>query len=282
MIVLIQQYPCLEWGSRHSVDSLSHSWSIGSQSRRRLWERCVGNLHPTCAAGALSSPLFQTVPQSVPQPVPTSAPSQAPPAQTSWPRGTYSLPKASSGCPSGFSSGCVFQDNEDSNNANSFGNTHLVDGSFGRDIRICYCTRRSSSGSGSWPRGQYCIAKKGSCPSGFRSGSLFWDDEDSGNANSVTGVVPDGSYNGDTRIEYCCRNDGSRSSAIRLPTSNSFILYQYRSRGCQRVAGMNSREISISFDDEDSGNINSCSGSHPYNTGCSGRNHHLYLCHYSS
>ena len=276
-LFLLQQYPCIEWGSRRSVDSLSHSWRLGSQPRRKLWEICEGSLHPTCAAEALSSPLFAAATIAPPVSAATTAP-----ASLSWPRGTYSLPKAASGCPSRFSSGCVYQDNEDSNNANRFSNAHLIDGAFGRNIRMCYCTRQSSSGSTTWPRGQYCIAKKGSCPSGFRTGELYWDDEDSGNINSKSGVVPDGSYGRNTRIQYCCRSDGSRSNAIRLPTSNPFILYQHESRGCQSVAGMNSREISIRFDDEDSHNANSCSGYRPYDPGCPGRNHLLYLCYYSS
>jgi hypothetical protein len=267
--------PCFRWGTRHSVDSLSHTWNLGRQSRRKLWQICAGNLHPTCAAGALTSPLFASPPLS------TQAPTTSTTA-TAWPRGTYSLPKAASGCSPGFSSGCVFQDNEDSGNENRFSNTQYLSGQFNRNIRMCYCTRTSSRGSTSWPRGRYCIAKKGSCPRGFRTGELYWDDEDSGNINAITGVVPDGIYNRDTRIRYCCRGDGSSSTAMRLPTSNPFVLYQFQSRGCQRVAGMRYHEISITFDDEDNRNANSCSGSRPYDPGCPGRNHHLYLCYYTS
>ena len=52
---------------------------------------------------------------------------------------------------------------------------------------------------------------------GFREGEIFWDDEDDGNLNSVTGVLPDGVYNQDTKIKFCCRNDGDYRTAISLP-----------------------------------------------------------------
>lgn len=200
-----------------------------------------------------------------------------------WPRGTYSLPKAASGCPPGFASGCVHQDNEDSRNANRFHNTHLISGEFGRNIRICYCTRLhdDTSSAFSWPAGQYCIARRGgSCPSGFANGDIYWDDEDSRNANHISGHVPDGVYNSNTRIYYCCRRDGSRANPILLPTSTRFILYQHHSRGCQAVSGMRATEIHVRFDDEDSRNRNTCGGAHPYDTGCS-NNHMIYLCYYS-
>lgn len=40
---------------------------------------------------------------------------------------------------------------------------------------------------------------------GFNDGSVYWDDEDAGNANSRGGTLPSGSFDDDTRINYCCR-----------------------------------------------------------------------------
>jgi len=37
-------------------------------------------------------------------------------------------------------------------------------------------------------------------------GFLYWDDEDVGNANDFGGVMPDGEYDKDTRMYYCCRS----------------------------------------------------------------------------
>ena len=44
-------------------------------------------------------------------------------------------------------------------------------------FRKCISGRLSPSGS--WPRGRYCISRKGgSCARGFTTGSVYWDDED--------------------------------------------------------------------------------------------------------
>lgn len=57
-----------------------------------------------------------------------------------------------------------------------------------------------------WPSGGYCILKKGDCPSGFEPGYRFWDDEDNNNKNSYSGILPDGSYGGNTGIYFCCKD----------------------------------------------------------------------------
>ncbi|CAG2214849.1 unnamed protein product [Mytilus edulis] len=71
-----------------------------------------------------------------------------------------------------------------------------------------YCTKTTYSGSSdSWPKGNYCFARKcGSCPSGFCTGFIYWDDEDTSNRNCKYGVLPDGQYDRNTKINYCCRN----------------------------------------------------------------------------
>lgn len=40
---------------------------------------------------------------------------------------------------------------------------------------------------------------------GFSSGSIYWDDEDTYNMNGKGGYLPSGSFDSDTRINYCCR-----------------------------------------------------------------------------
>ena len=202
-----------------------------------------------------------------------------------WPDGRYSLPQATQGCPTGWSSGWRYQDNEDNNNANSWNPSDLA--SYMRmelsgNYRTYYCTKTSigSSGSSAWPRGKYCIARYGgSCPSGFSSGYIYWDDEDSRNTNSKQDPLPDGYYGSDTRVYYCCRSDGSTSVGMSLPTSQPFVLYRYGGT-CQTVSGMTVRELFVYFDDEDSSNANSCSGSHPEAGSCDS-NHDIYFCYYS-
>ena len=206
--------------------------------------------------------------------------------EVQWPSGKYALPQAKDGCPANdWLSGWRYQDNEDDNNANSYDpsnvNNYLrID--TGRNLKTYYCTKTFSSGNGfTWPKGNYCIARYGgSCPSDFSSGSIHWDDEDDKNANGLQRPIPDGDYGRNTKIQYCCRSDGSANSEIMLPPTNDFILYRYNGV-CQRVKCMDTRQLKIHFDDEDSKNANSCSGAHPDNSVCS-RNHDIYMCHYNT
>ena len=201
-----------------------------------------------------------------------------------WPYGTYSLIQSASGCPSGWSSGWRHQDNEDSNNANSWSPSNLNSYAkieLGRNIKTHYCTKIFSSNTGfTWPSGTYCIARYGNtCPSGFSTGYREWDDEDSRNANGYSGILPDGTYGRNTLIQYCCRTDGNPSNHIILPTNTPFVLYRYGGV-CQKVRGMNNPTyLSIHFDDEDSRNANSCQGSYP--DGACGRNHDVNFCYYN-
>jgi hypothetical protein len=76
------------------------------------------------------------------------------------------------------------------------------------------------------------------------------------------------------------RNDGSYTTKIRLPTTNPFYLLRYTDP-CQLVEGMNVREESVFSDDEnDSGSINSVSGSHPYGPVNGQTNYRLFYCYY--
>ena len=128
-----------------------------------------------------------------------------------------------------------------------------------------------------WPRGSYCIAKKGSCPRGFRYGSIYWDDDDRRNSNKIWGILPDGSYGRDTFVQYCCRNDDRYHWPIALPTRKPFILYRYGGR-CQRVRGMRTSELYIKWDDENRRNDDNCRGSHP-DAACH-KNQRLHFCYY--
>ncbi|CAG2214848.1 unnamed protein product [Mytilus edulis] len=171
----------------------------------------------------------------------------------SWPYGKYSIPKPQAGCPLGWSEGWRYQDNEDNHNINSvtLSTGYHFYGTFNKNTRMYYCTKTTSSGSGSWPSGNYCIARKGgSCPSGFScTGYIYWDDEDNANANSHWAY-------------FQMESDGSAYSYMNLPTSKPFYLYQYTST-CQRVRGMTVRQESVKMDDEDDRNNSSDFGCHP-------------------
>ena len=201
---------------------------------------------------------------------------------SAWPRGKYAIPKTAKGCPRGWSTGSRYQDNEDTRSApipTSTGISTRMDVWVVRNLRMHYCVKTSiGSTSTTWPAGKYCIARKGgSCPTGFSSGSVYWDDEDTQNVNSFSGTLPDGDYNKNTRIYFCCRSDGSTSTAITLPTTTNFYLYRYGST-CQQVTGMSVYSDYIKTIDEDYRNTNSCSGSHP--AGTCGSDIRINYCYY--
>ncbi|XP_052062373.1 uncharacterized protein LOC127702281 [Mytilus californianus] len=198
-----------------------------------------------------------------------------------WPAGSYTLVKSKAGCPSGWHEGWRKQDNEDKNNSNEITNGHHFYGTFGSNMEFYYCTKdqQTISGTQGWPSGDYCILRQGiSCPPGFQTGSIYWDDEDKNNSNDKDGVLPSGTYDKDTLINYCCRSDGPYSTKILLPTGTPFYLLRFTSSPCQQVKGMVVRQETVKSDDEDNNNKNSNSGSHPLNGG--NRNNKLFYCYY--
>eukprot|EP00057_Strongylocentrotus_purpuratus_P004501 XP_003728832.2 PREDICTED: uncharacterized protein LOC100893404 [Strongylocentrotus purpuratus] len=135
-----------------------------------------------------------------------------------------------------------------------------------------------------WPQGNYCIYRKdGSCPSGFATGQdtfIHWDDEDDDNENTCGGVLPDGRYHVDTRIQFCCRGDGVTSFGISLPTFNTFYLFALSST-CQEVDGMAVTPEWFRWDNENYDNVDLQSEEHPYEgIQSGGENVRLTLCYY--
>ena len=128
--------------------------------------------------------------------------------------------------------------------------------------------------------GRYCIFKKGDCPKGFKEGYVFWDDENDKNINKKGGTLPDGRYDQDTLVYYCCRTDGDRYTAISLPVISPFYLKPFNASECQRVKGAIATEEFIRFDTEDSGNKDRQNGSYPHGAGIA--NHRLLYCYYES
>ncbi len=184
------------------------------------------------------------------------------------------------GCPSGWSTGSRYQDNEDDGNANRFSPYNIANYlqfTTGSNFITYYCTKTRIASAFIWPRGTYCIAQYNACPEDFHPGFRHWDDEDDGNKNSAQGILPRGSYGRNTRTYYCCRSDGNPYIDIFLPPTMPFVLYRYMGI-CQRVKGMYYTDLFIHFDDEDSGNANSCGGLYP--DGSCGSNQELNLCYY--
>ena len=208
-----------------------------------------------------------------------------------WPDGTYSLPQVQSplNCPNSgdqftWETGYRLQDTEDNDSNNHWSPSLHLSGYFGKSLLgINYCTKvdkRNDYGI-QWPKGSYCILKKGDCPAGFNTGTVEWDDEDDGNANYFSGVLPDGSYGKrNTIIHFCCRSDQNPRIPIILPTDQPFYLYRQSRDGCQTVKGMNVDTEFVFWDTEDDDNSSKLTGNTPYEDANRGKDIRLYFCYY--
>ena len=88
------------------------------------------------------------------------------------------------------------------------------------------------------------------CPSGFREGFIKWDDKDFRNKNEHKGELPEGKYDDNTMINFCCHSgNGNPTDPIQLLTEKPFVLYRY-GRECQKVMGMRVVEDYILWNDE--------------------------------
>ena len=198
-----------------------------------------------------------------------------------WPRGTFSLPEPTNGCPvpntGGFNSICA---RDQSASGRELSSPFHLRSFLSSSTCLFYCTFTTSSGGRDWPPGSYCVARKGgSCPNGFNEGSVFWDNVDVINSNFNLGIVPDGVYDCNTRIYYCCRNDSSIDVSIALPTATPFILLRESADGCQQVKDMSVSEEWVLTDDENTLNRNELNGHHPYVEGTT--DFKIFFCYYS-
>ena len=116
---------------------------------------------------------------------------------------------------------------------------------------------------------------------GFTSGHIGWDDRFYLNINRIDGMLPNGVYNSDTVIYFCCRSDAPSSRKIILPNRWPFYLVK-KGAHCQSVMGMSVRE---EFQFLDSTWCGTCSkswqmgGNHPKND-YDGEDNKLYYCYY--
>ncbi|KAK6173923.1 hypothetical protein SNE40_017295 [Patella caerulea] len=215
-----------------------------------------------------------------------------------WPVGTYGLIATKSGCPAGgvtWHGGARHQDGYTFHrrthypvvyktipNKNAFSAHNHIGGTQGQDITLQFCMKGAKQTTGFdsiWPKGDYCILKYGDCPGGFQTGSILWDDENKDNHDSSTGSLPDGKYDTDTRIDFCCRNDAVPTGAISLPIDKPFILFRY-TRACQQVKGMTVTEEFIRWDDYPIRNHDKNTEAHPFDDG-GDHQHKLHFCYYA-
>lgn len=90
--------------------------------------------------------------------------------------------------------------------------------------------------------GFYCVYKNSgsSCPTGMAIGWTKWFDRKYLNINRKGGTLPDGEYNRDTLLKYCCQDQGHWYNSIELPVDRPFYLLPHHSSAsdsskCQRV-----------------------------------------------
>ena len=111
------------------------------------------------------------------------------------------------------------------------------------------------------------------------SGWVYWDDEDYKNKNEIGGSLPYGSYNKDTKIYYCCQDNGHWYDSIELPISKSFYLLPSSSTSrvpkCQMVKWALSYLEHIFYDTNDQDNGDKQGGTHVFLKG-----RKLYYCYY--
>ncbi|XP_028399576.1 uncharacterized protein LOC114522985 isoform X2 [Dendronephthya gigantea] len=209
-----------------------------------------------------------------------------------WPSGSYGLPKPKSGCPisktSVWSEGWRFQDMENKASTQFFRSRLSSDSHFDikiigekRDINRTFCMKQNSGRVQNvfWPSGKYCIYKKdGACPKNMASGWVKWDDENYKNRNKKRGSLPQGVYNKDTKIHYCCQTNGKWYDSIELPVNRPFYLLTSNSVDtpkCQMVKWATSRLEYVVFDTEHSSKTNSQAGNHVFR-----KNRRIYYCYY--
>ena len=85
--------------------------------------------------------------------------------------------------------------------------------------------------------------------SGFAGGYIWWDDVGR-ELFQPSSIRPDGVYNDNTRIQFCCRHDGPAGDRIRLPTEKPFFLLK-QGNSCQLVEGMTVAEEYLYVDTQD-------------------------------
>lgn len=123
----------------------------------------------------------------------------------------------------------------------------------GVEQHFCMKVNDTPTNDFDWMPGQYCIYRLGiECPKGFQSGFIQWIHKRVYRGSYTNGALPSGeSDSTQTKIHFCCRNDGQHNDPIRLPTDMPFYLLQY-GEDCQRVESMNNLHHYFHFMEDES------------------------------
>ncbi|XP_028403904.1 uncharacterized protein LOC114526490 [Dendronephthya gigantea] len=211
-----------------------------------------------------------------------------------WPEGTFGLPRPKSGCPATdqfvWDQGWRLQNMEKKSEfSKSF---HMLAALSPSLLSRAFCIKRQDGKiltTKKWPKGSYCIYQYGgTCPSGMVNGYIKWDDksESEGNLNQNLGSLPEGKYDDNTKIFYCCQNQSSWHDVIELPNTSPFYLLPYKSRlqnfkECQRVKWAHATLEYITYDTENNNNQDEFVGHHILTDELRGMPK-VYYCYYES
>ena len=113
----------------------------------------------------------------------------------------------------------------------------------------------------------------------MKKGFVYWDDLDGEkNSNDKDGTLPNGTYDCNTRIEFCCRTDGNKDNPILLPSERPFFLLAYESPKCQMVKWVTASPEWIYYDTEEERNADDRGGAFPHHAGV--KHPTIYYCYY--
>ena len=83
---------------------------------------------------------------------------------------------------------------------------------------------------------------------GFQTGYVQFDDAADSPGVSSGQNLPDGDFTTDTRLEFCCRDDGFTATPMsKLPNTDPLVLFPNKHRNwvCQEIAGKSDEQFSV-------------------------------------
>ena len=125
------------------------------------------------------------------------------------------------------------------------------------------------------------------------TGYLHWDDEDRRNANKRSGTLPDGVYNRNTKIYFCCRNDPPHTGFIwsrrkinrlnGLPQCSEIMVMRFKGTCPSRGRGYQGPHTGyLQWDTEDSNNKDQRIGVFPDGQKTFGSGIKIEFCSYTA
>ncbi|GFO31145.1 metalloendopeptidase [Plakobranchus ocellatus] len=164
---------------------------------------------------------------------------KADPPGMKFPGGKYTLPAHRSGCPDdSFALGSRTQYNDGGNKNSS--NYALGGDISDKQVEQQFCSKTPDGSDWKWPGADFCVYRKGGkCPKGFDEGFVQYNDRPtSTERNAVSGELPDGVFDENTRLEFCCQNMGFSNDELYLPSRKPFVLIKHPKKECHQVRGM--------------------------------------------